>query len=86
MVPAPLKSSLVQFAGFRADALVRIGADVRAAAETQNRPFKIATPPEGSTAMVHSVPYEVMVGGNRIQAGTVAVVPGRPMTIERKAE
>ena len=84
MVHAPLKSSLVQFAGFPPEALARIGTDIREASETKDRPFKVVTPPEGATALVHSVTYEVTVGGKRVQGGTVNAVPGKPLLIEKK--
>jgi serine/threonine-protein kinase len=85
-VPAPLKPSLVSFSGFPDDAVVRIGAEQRTVKETTTTPFRITMPPEGSTAMLHQVKYEVMQGAERLESGTKTVEPGKPLIITKGAK
>jgi serine/threonine-protein kinase len=83
-LPAPLKPSLLSFEGFPDDALARIGAEIRTVAEAKRNPFRITMPPEGSTAMLHHVQYEVTTSaGDRLADGTVEVKPGEPMVISK---
>ncbi len=85
-LPAPLRPSLVTFEGFPAEALVRIGGEQRSCAESRTRPFRIETPPEGSSQLRHLVTYEVTLDGQKLQTGTEFVTPGQPKAIERKAQ
>mgnify|MGYP001238725163 CR=1 FL=1 len=83
LVPAPLKPSLVSFAGFPDDAMVRIGAESRSVAESRGKPFEIRMPPEGSPQMRHQVKYEVTKDSERLGEGVVDVKPGEPLVISR---
>ncbi len=80
-VPAPLKPSLVSFAGYPEDATVRIGSETKLMRDLKENAFRIAMPPEGSTVMLHRVTYEVTLGAERLGGGTVDVKPGEAMVI-----
>ncbi len=81
---APLVPSLVSFAGFPEGALVRIGGEQRPAADTRERPFKVAAPPEGLREMRYTVRFEVTRDAVVIERGERLVEPGKPLFIERK--
>ena len=83
LVPAPLKPSLVSFAGFPDDATARIGAETRSIAETKQNPFQIRMPPEGSPQMRHKVKYEITKDSEQLDHGEVEVTPGAPLIISR---
>jgi serine/threonine-protein kinase len=82
---APLLASLVSFAGFPDDAKVRVGAIERTVGEAKKTPFRIITPPGGSTKMQHQVEYEVTQGTAVLAKGTRWVEPGKATLIDRGA-
>ncbi len=82
-LPAPLLPSLLTFEGFPPEAIARVGAETRTVAETHARPFRIETPREGSQSMRHVVPYEVQLECERLQSGTIALLPGKAGVVER---
>jgi serine/threonine protein kinase len=83
LLVAPLRPSLVSFQGYPAGAVVRIGAEERAAAETALRPFRLETPANGSTELRHRFEFEVREGGQVIDRGARAAAPGKPMVVVR---
>jgi hypothetical protein len=83
LLVAPLKPSLVSFQGYPADAVVRIGSEERSAAETATRPFRLETPPGGSTELRHRFDYEVRLGDEVIEHGSRAAEPGKALVIVR---
>jgi hypothetical protein len=85
LLVAPLKPSLVSFQGYPADAVVRIGGEERSAAETATRPFRLETPPGGSTELRHRFNYEVRQGDALIDYGSRTAEPGKPLVIVRGA-
>lgn len=82
---APLRPSLVSFSGFPDDARVRVGGSERSVAEAKEVPFRIETPPSGSTKMQHLVEYEVTLGGTVLANGTRWIEPGKATLVERGA-
>jgi len=80
-VAALLKSSMVSVSGYPDEATVRIGSETRLVKELKDNAFRIKTPPEGSTAMLHKVTYEVTLDGERLGGGTVDVIPGKATVI-----
>jgi hypothetical protein len=74
----------VSFDGYPAEALVRIGGEQRAVAETKARPFRVVAPPEGLKVMRYAVRYEVVLAGKTIDSGERAVEPGRDLVVEPK--
>ncbi len=82
-VAAQLKPAFVSFAGYPANAQVRVGAEERTVAATKDSPFRIGTPPEGSKEMRLTVVYEVTVDGQPIDRGTRTVPPGEATTLTK---
>jgi serine/threonine-protein kinase len=82
---APLKPSLVSFAGFPPEAKVRIGAEERTVLQSQREPFRVTTPPGGSMKMQHLVDYVVTVDGVELARARTWVEPGKPTLIEKGA-
>ena len=80
---APLRPSLVSFSGFPEEARVRVGAVERTVAEAKKEPFRINTPPAGSTKMQHLVEYEITQGGAVMAKGSRWVEPGKATLIDR---
>jgi serine/threonine-protein kinase len=79
---APLKPSLVSFAGFPAEARVRLGAEERTVQQSQREPFRVSTPPGGSMKMQHLVDYVVSSAeGAELAHGRTWVEPGKPTLI-----
>jgi serine/threonine-protein kinase len=82
---APLQPSLVSFAGFPDEARVRVGATERTVAEAKQQPFRVVTPPAGSTKMQHLVEYEISSGGEVLAKGSRWIEPGKATLIDRGA-
>jgi len=85
LMVAPLKPSLVSFAGFPPDAVVRVGTEERTVAATKTNPFRITNPKAGSKEMRYHVNYEVLLGGKTIASGSQPVAPGEPAVISKEA-
>ena len=83
-IAAPLKPSMLQFAGYPDGAVARVGSETRLTAETPEKPFLVKMPPEGSPEMLHRVQYEVLLGGEPIDQGVKAVVPGKAEVVRAK--
>ncbi|WP_375765219.1 serine/threonine protein kinase [Archangium gephyra] len=77
---ALLKSSRLSFAYEPADAVVRVGGEVRTARESQERPFEIQSP-RGPASFQHRVEYEVSHNGYLTERRAVSIEPGKPTTL-----
>lgn len=75
-IPAPLRPSSVSFFGFPPEAIVHLDGEVRSVRESQERPFAVSMPPEGSTQMGHKVSYEITAPGFRPFSSTTWIKPG----------
>ncbi|MEW5740467.1 MAG: serine/threonine-protein kinase [Myxococcota bacterium] len=85
LLVAPLKPSLVSFQGYPPDAVVRLGAEERTVAETSTRPFRLVTPPGGSTELRHRFEFEVREGTQVIDRGARTADPGKPLIVVKGA-
>jgi serine/threonine-protein kinase len=77
---ALLKSSRLSFAYEPADAVVRVGGEVRTVRESQERPFEIHSP-RGPASFQHRVEYEVSHNGYLTEKRAVNIEPGKPTTL-----
>ncbi|QRK06826.1 serine/threonine protein kinase [Archangium violaceum] len=77
---AQLKSSRLSFMFEPADALVRVGGEVRTVRETQERPFEIQSP-KGPSTFQHRVEYEVSHNGYLTEKRVALVEPGKSTTL-----
>lgn len=80
---APLKASKLSFRGWADGAVVRVGRETRAVAESLERPFEISMPPEGNPQMLHRVRYEVLVAGAVVDSGEKTLEPGKAEILEK---
>ncbi|WNG47802.1 protein kinase [Archangium minus] len=77
---ALLKSSRLSFMFEPADALVRVGGEVRTVRETQEHPFEIQSP-KGPATFQHRVEYEVSHNGYLTEKRVALVEPGKSTTV-----
>lgn len=77
---AQLKPSPLSFDYQPAEALVRVGEELRTARESQERPFDIRSP-RGPASFQHRVEYEVSYPGYRTEKRVVTIEPGKPTTL-----
>jgi len=77
---ALLKSSRVSFAYEPADALVRVGTELRTARESLERPFEIQSP-RGPASFQHRVEYEVSHNGFLSEKRVASVEPGKSIVL-----
>ncbi|MFZ5471764.1 MAG: serine/threonine-protein kinase [Myxococcota bacterium] len=76
LVPAPLRASSLSFFGFPPEAMVTVGTEQRTVRQSQEQPFTIEMPREGSPRMEHKVRYAVTLAGYRPAEGTKVIAPG----------
>lgn len=77
---AQLKASRLSFAYEPADALVRVGGEVRTVRESQERPFDIQSP-KGPASFQHRVEYEVSHNGYLTEKRAALIEPGKSTTL-----
>jgi serine/threonine-protein kinase len=77
---ALLKPSQVSFAYEPADALVRVGSELRTARESLEHPFEIQSP-RGPASFQHRVEYEVSHNGFLSEKRVTSVVPGKSIVL-----
>jgi serine/threonine-protein kinase len=77
---AQLKASWLSFAYEPADALVRVGTEVRTARESQEHPFEIRSP-RGPASFQHRVEYEVSYNGYLTEKRVTLIEPGKSTTL-----
>jgi serine/threonine-protein kinase len=77
---ALLKPSRVSFAYEPADALVRVGSELRTARESLERPFEIQSP-RGPASFQHRVEYEVSHNGFLSEKRVASVEPGKSIVL-----
>ncbi|HYO54536.1 serine/threonine-protein kinase [Archangium sp.] len=77
---AQLKASRLSFAYEPADALVRVGGEVRTVRESQEHPFEIQSP-RGPASFQHRVEYEVSHNGYLTEKRVALIEPGKSTTL-----
>jgi eukaryotic-like serine/threonine-protein kinase len=77
---ALLRSSRLSFAYEPADAVVRVGGEVRTVRESQERPFEIQSP-RGPASFQHRVEYEVSHNGYLTEKRVATIEPGKSTTL-----
>jgi serine/threonine-protein kinase len=77
---AQLKSARLSFAYEPADAVVRVGGEVRTVRESQEHPFEIQSP-KGPASFQHRVEYEVSHNGYLSEKRVANVEPGKSTTL-----
>jgi serine/threonine-protein kinase len=77
---ALLKSSRLSFVYEPADAVVRVGGEVRTVRESQEHPFEIQSP-RGPASFQHRVEYEVSHNGYLTEKRVANLEPGKSTTL-----